>query len=129
MNIALLLVTHVNIGKNMLMVAESILGEQAGNTACIDVPMDSETAIIEQQVQDALKILDSRDGALILTDTYGSTPDNIARSIIRSCQCRLISGLNLPMLIRVLNYRDQSLDELTSKALSGGRKGITVYNL
>jgi mannose PTS system EIIA component len=129
MNIALLLVTHINIGKNMLMVAESILGERAGNIMCIDVPMDSETILIEQQTTDALAKLDSRDGALILTDTYGSTPDNIARSILRSCQCRLISGLNLPMLIRILNYRNESLDELTGKALAGGRKGIMVHNL
>lgn len=129
MSIALLLVTHVNIGKDMLMVAESILGEQAGNTACIDVPMDSETCVIEQQALDTLAGLDSREGALILTDTYGSTPDNIARGIVRSCQCKLISGLNLPMLIRILNYRGLPLDELTSKALSGGRKGITVHTL
>jgi PTS system mannose-specific IIA component len=129
MSIALLLVTHVNIGKDMLMVAENILGEKAVNTTCIDVPMDSETVIIEQQALDALAALDSRDGALILTDTYGSTPDNIARGILRSCQCKLISGLNLPMLIRILNYRDLPLDELTGRALAGGRKGITVHNL
>ena len=126
MSIGLLLVTHINIGKNMLMVAENILGEQADNTACIDVPMDSETVIIEHQVLDALAGLDSRDGVLILTDTYGSTPDNIASGILGSCQCRLVSGLNLPMLLRILNYRDVSLDELTSKALSGGRKGIAL---
>ncbi len=129
MSIALLLVTHVNIGRDMLMVAESILGEQTDNTTCIDVPMDSETVIIEQQALDALAALDIRDGALILTDTFGSTPDNIARGIIKSCQCRLISGLNLPMLIRILNYRNESLDELTSKAQAGGRKGITVHKL
>ncbi len=65
------------------------------------------------------------DGVLVLADLYGATPCNIAERLPRSaCTCSCVSGLNLPMLLRVLNYPEQSLDELAQTAASGGRSGI-----
>ena len=66
----------------------------------------------------------SGDGVLVLTDLYGSTPSNIACKLRRHGHVRVVSGVNLPMLIRVLNYPDLDLDSLKEKALSGGRDGV-----
>ncbi|CAK0770012.1 hypothetical protein CCP3SC15_4060003 [Gammaproteobacteria bacterium] len=67
--------------------------------------------------------LDQGDGVLVLTDMYGSTPSNIACRL-DSEKVRIVAGVNLPMLIRVLNYSYLSLEDLTNKAISGGRDGI-----
>jgi PTS system ascorbate-specific IIA component len=63
---------------------------------------------------------------LVLTDMYGSTPSNIASRLVRERGWRLIAGVNLPMLIRVLNYSGLGIHELISKALSGGHDGIML---
>ena len=126
MTIALMLVTHVNVGKDMLSAAESIVGETAENTACIDVPMDTDTDTVRSLALAALDGLDYKDGVLILSDTFGSTPCNIASRLLESCRCNLVSGLNLPMLLSILNYRDLPLDEVTDKAVNSGCKGITA---
>ena len=68
--------------------------------------------------------LDHGQGVLILTDIYGSTPSNIACALSTKENVRIISGINLPMLIRVLNYPNLELDELVLKAISGGQEGI-----
>ena len=68
--------------------------------------------------------LDQGDGVLILTDMYGSTPGNIACALGQNNRVAVVAGLNLPMLVRVLNYPQLDLHTLAEKAESGGRIGI-----
>ena len=71
--------------------------------------------------------LDQGDGVLILADLYGATPCNIGLSLSAlGVHLRCVSGLNLPMLLRVLNYAEKPLDELAEIAASGGRGGIFI---
>ena len=64
-------------------------------------------------------------GILLIThENIGATPDNLARYFSVECQVRLISGINLPMLLRVLNYAHQSLELLCQTAFTGGTKGV-----
>ena len=62
----------------------------------------------------------------MLTDLYGSTPSNIAASLASRGKVRIVSGLNLPMLVRVLNYPGDDLPSLADKAMSGGNRGILL---
>jgi len=62
---------------------------------------------------------------LVLTDLYGSTPSNIAQKLIAQRNVHVVSGLNLSMLIRILNYPQLPLLELSEKAVSGGKDGIS----
>lgn len=75
-------------------------------------------------MDDTLCKLDQGQGILILTDMFGSTPSNIACAVSDRNDIRIVSGLNLPMLIRVLNYPSLSLEELELKAISGGQEGV-----
>lgn len=125
MSVALLLVTHKNIGNDMLMITSSILNDEFNNTACIEIPMDSNTDAKKQQIADAISRLSTEEGVLILTDSYGSTPCNLANEFLDSKNRGLVSGLNLPMLIRIMNYRSLPLAELQQVALDGGKHGIT----
>ncbi len=125
MSVAVLLVTHEHIGNDMLSVTASILNDELKNTACVEIPMDTETNQIAKRATVALDNLATDEGVLILTDSYGSTPCNIAKELLNHEHRILISGLNLPMLIRIMNYRSLPLDELKGIAIDGGKRGIT----
>jgi PTS system ascorbate-specific IIA component len=87
--------------------------------------MNADIDNMKHQVAIALTGLSTDDGVLILTDSYGSTPCNIANEFLDSNNRTLVSGLNLPMLIRIMNYRSLPLDELRDIAIEGGKHGIT----
>jgi PTS system mannose-specific IIA component len=125
MSVALLLVTHEHIGNDMLAITGSILNDELNNTACVEIPMNADIDNMKHQVANALNELSTNDGVLILTDSYGSTPCNIANEFLDSKNRSLVSGLNLPMLIRIMNYRSLPLDELRDIAIEGGKHGIT----
>lgn len=125
MSVALLLVTHEHIGNHMLSITASILNDDLKNVTCVEIPMDSDTDQIAALVTLALDNLATDDGVLILTDSYGSTPCNIAKEFLNHEHRILVSGLNLPMLIRIMNYRLLPLDELMDIAIDGGKRGIT----
>lgn len=126
MSVALLLVTHKKIATSLIEVASSIVNDAPENMAYIEVPMDASVENIENVIKDKLDLLDQVDGTLILTDMYGSTPSNIATKFIHQNNTHLISGLNLPMLVKIMNYRDLPLAELSEKTLYGGKESITL---
>ena len=129
MNVALLLITHDNIGNGMLTVARSVLSDGPDNTACVEIPMDADIDDMKQKISDTLEALATDQGVLILTDSYGSTPSNIASAFLDGRNRTLVSGLNLPMLIRVMNYRSRPLEELEGIAIDGGKHGIISRTL
>jgi PTS system ascorbate-specific IIA component len=61
---------------------------------------------------------------LVLTDVFGATPCNIAQKVVDGVQCKLVAGVNLPMLLRTVNYRHETLDVLVARALAGGAQSI-----
>ncbi len=63
-------------------------------------------------------------GILILTDIFGATPSNVARALTDGVTTKLITGVNLPMLLRAITYRHESLDALVERALAGGAQGV-----
>lgn len=127
MSAALLLITHENIAKNLLAIAGSIINGEPKNISYIEVPMDASVEDIELWVDRELAQLDTAEGLFVITDIYGGTPSNIAEKIAARENTCLISGLNLPMLVRIMNYRTLPLAELLEKAVNGGQKGITMH--
>ncbi len=129
MNVGILLITHDGIGAVLLQSATDILGICTVSTKTLSAPSDCDPERILEDAKQAILELDSGDGVLVLTDMYGATPSNIACRLQACCQVRIVSGLNLPMLIRILNYPDLSLDELQHKAVTGGRDGVVTCNI
>lgn len=124
MSVGLLLITHVGIAQSLLATADKMLGDYSTHTRTLEVPLDAPTETLTQQARQHIAELDQGQGVLILTDLYGSTPGNIACSLLTINNTRLVAGINLPMLVRTLNYSELTLDELVSKAESGGKDGI-----
>lgn len=125
---ALLLITHENIAPGLLSIAQDILNQAIPNTASIEVPMSSATDDIHIAAAKKISQLDTDSGLLILTDLVGSTPFNIAAQLkAKQENALLVSGLNLPMLLKLSNYRTLPLNELAEKAIIGGQSGIAVH--
>ncbi|MCB1774453.1 MAG: PTS fructose transporter subunit IIA [Gammaproteobacteria bacterium] len=125
MSVGVLLLTHPGVGNAMLHIATRIIGRTATPVKCLEVPPDAPLEPVCEQARSMLKVLDRGAGVLVLTDIYGATPHNIAREVACDQQrSTVLSGLNLPMLVRVFNYPDDDLDTLASKAAEGGTRGI-----
>jgi PTS system ascorbate-specific IIA component len=76
--------------------------------------------------RDACTELDQGDGVLVMTDLFGSTPSNIAGRLLERYNVRVISGVSVPMLLRILNYPDASLEKLAEIAVEGAHNGVIV---
>lgn len=126
MSIGILIITHAGIGAALLEAATKMLEICPLLTETLSVTNDSNVDMLRAQAKDMRTALDRGDGVLVLTDMYGSTPGNIANDLQDDDMVRVVSGINLPMLIRVLNYPRLNLQELAEKALSGGRSGILL---
>ncbi len=125
MSIGLLLITHSRIGEALLETASKMLeGSELPVIRTLSVGVDCNPDQISMEARSLLETLDEGQGVLVFTDMYGSTPSNIAFSLAKKGRVNVISGVNLPMLIRTLNYPALDLNAMTEKAVSGGREGI-----
>jgi PTS system ascorbate-specific IIA component len=74
--------------------------------------------------RDLVKLVDSGNGVLILTDIYGATPSNLAMKLLSPGRVEGIAGVNLPMLLRAIAYRDKDMETLMTRTVAGGRDGV-----
>lgn len=124
MTVGLLLITHNDLGAALLATATRMLACCPLPVGTLGVSETSDLAPLIQQSQSMIKGLDHGDGVLVLTDMYGSTPSNIAARLRCEDRVAVVAGVNLPMLVRALNYPYLDLSELTERVLSGGRDGV-----
>ncbi|TQV64886.1 MAG: PTS fructose transporter subunit IIA [Halothiobacillaceae bacterium] len=126
MRAGVLIIAHNHIGQQLLETATDMLNRCPVQVRSLEVMQDDDPVDLLARARRLLADIDQGAGVLVLTDMYGSTPSNIAHRLSDHDQqaVRVLSGINLPMLVRALNYAELHLDELAQKALSGGREGI-----
>ena len=125
MAVSILTVTHGNLGHELLGTAKSMLDAPLPLVCrALSVTDTNNADKLLSTAQNLCAEIDQGDGVLVLTDIFGSTPSNICNKLNTSATVRVLAGLNLPMLIRAMNYPDLSLDKLAEKALSGAHIGI-----
>ena len=95
-------------------------------TEAMDIRADSDPDEQRQRAKVLVDKLDQGDGVLVMTDMYGSTPSNIACGMISEGRVAVVAGVNLPMLVKVLNYSQLDLTTLAEKVESGGHRGIRI---
>ncbi|MEW5789266.1 MAG: PTS fructose transporter subunit IIA [Pseudomonadota bacterium] len=122
--IALLIVAHGNLGDSLIQCAGHVLGKRPEALENLDLSACQDPAEMLVQARQALARMDQGDGVLILTDVYGATPCNTVCKILQGHQIEAVAGVNLPMLLKALTYRDQGMDILLQKAVAGGQAGI-----
>lgn len=127
MAVGILLVTHPGVGSALLTVATRLLGNLPLPIEAFEVPFDADTDQLLPSASGALRRVDHGHGVLVLTDLYGASPSNLAAQLARlGTPVRRISGLSLPMLLRVLNYCEHDIDDLPAIAAGGGRNGVIL---
>ena len=126
MAVGILLVTHSGIGSALVAIAGGMLrGNLPLKLEAFEVPFDADPDALLPQASAAMRRVDGGDGVLILTDLYGASPSNLAAKLSRlGTPARRVSALNLPMLMRVMNYAELPLEELPAVAAAGARNGV-----
>lgn len=121
--IGVLLVSHGRLGQQLLDTVTSMLGELSLATEVIGVHGEDDPDERAREAMDAAARVDSGGGVLVLTDAFGSTPSNIANRLAADNR-RMVAGVNLPMLVRIYNYPELTLQEMAGSAIEGGRGGV-----
>lgn len=124
MSVGVLLVTHGGVGPALIGTAEKVLGALPLRVAALDVPPGADLDATLRECRRLRASLDTGDGMLVLSDLCGSTPFNLGRRLCEEPATRMVCGVNLPMLLKVMNYCQLDLDALAEKALLGGRQSI-----
>ena len=123
--VGVIVVTHGQFGKYLLEAAQTILGPQE-QCAHIAVEGAVEMSALLSDLKHTVKQLETGDGVIILTDLFGGTPSNISLSLLQPGKVDVLTGANLPMLLRILGMRGQDLSQLAQDAKNAAIQGIGV---
>ncbi len=125
--IGILILTTGNTGQHLIEDAASIAGDMPEGLLSLAAHHRSPEKLLAL-IGESVQTLDEGDGVLILADIYGSTHSNTACSMLEPGRVELVTGISLPMLMRALNYRHLSLEQLAEKAATGGRECVVWPN-
>lgn len=126
--IGILIISHGAFGEALIHCASHVLGKRPLRVRQVGVTMHDDPDAMLPVAQDLVKQLDDGDGVLILSDMLGATPSNLATRLLQPGHIEGVSGVNLPMLIRALTYREEPLAIVVEKAISGGTAGVVHLN-
>jgi mannose PTS system EIIA component len=123
MNTGLFLIAHAPLASALRAAVLHVFPDVAQGILALDVP-PHEPPEVTMAAAAALLAQLGTPNTLVLTDVFGATPCNVAQRVVDGVHSRLIAGVNLPMLLRTVNYRQEALDVLVARALAGGTQSI-----
>ena len=121
--IGILLLTHAPLGQAFIQAATHVFRAKPERIEALDVLADQNPEEVRQMALDAIARLNDGGGVLVITDVMGGTPSNCTMPLRQPGEVEVIAGISLPMLLRALTYRQNSLDFAVEMALSGGQDG------
>ena len=124
----MLIVTHGEIGTALLESARQILAVEVPQVATLSVWRQDDPDDLVLRARELLDGIDGGDGVLVLTDIFGATPGNVVSRLLEDGRVEGVSGVSLPMLLRVLTGRNGSLPAAVQRARSGGADGVVHMN-
>ena len=124
--VGVVLVTHPNLGEEFIRSAELICGKLA-NLTTVSIDTRIEVEELRKEIAEAIRRVDSGNGVLILTDMFGGTPSNMSLAFLAEGRVEVVTGLNLPMLIKISNCREERpLPELAKMVKEAGQRNINL---
>lgn len=125
--IGILIIAHGSLGESLIHCVSHVLGKTPPQLSYFAVGTDIDPADLLPQAKQLVEKLNTGAGVIVLSDMYGATPCNLVTKLLAPDQVEGVAGVNLPMLVRVLNYRDKPLKICVDKAISGGRDGVVHF--
>ncbi len=123
MTTGLLIIAHAPLASALRQSVLHVFPDDAAHVAALDIDSDHPAEQLLASARSAMESLDAP-CTLVLTDVFGATPCSVAQRLVDGVHTRLIAGVNLPMLLRAMTYRDESLEALVARAMTGGVQGI-----
>lgn len=126
--IGIIIVAHFGLAEKFLEAAEKIAGKKTKKIAAVTINYSKDIDEINQEITKAIKKVDGNDGVLILTDMFGGTPCNMSLPFLKEEKVEVLTGLNLPMLIEVLDaeHNQKSLSDFAQYIQALGQKNICL---
>ncbi|MCL2636363.1 MAG: PTS fructose transporter subunit IIA [Betaproteobacteria bacterium] len=122
--IGILLITHGSFGEALVQNACHVLNKRPAQLNQLGVAAQDDPLELLPLARQMLDLVDNGEGALVLTDVFGATPSNLAGRLLEPGRVEGLAGVNLPMLLRALTYRDKGMEVLLQRTRDGGRDGI-----
>lgn len=125
--VGVIVVTHCNLGKELIAAAELVVGEELRQFQSVSIDPKESFEQIREKIIEAIRKVDGGQGVLILTDMYGGTPSNISLSFLEEKKIDVITGVNLPMLLKLATYQnDMDLEQLAVYITDYGQRNINL---
>ena len=122
--IGILLITHGSYGEALVQNVSHVLNRRPSQVMQLGLTSQDDPLDILPMAREMLALVDKGDGVLILTDIFGASPSNLALKLLERGRVEGLTGVNMPMLLRALTYRDKGMETLLVRASDGGRDGI-----
>lgn len=122
--VGILLLTHAPLGQAFIDAASHVFRGRPANLEAIDVQADQDPVEVKRIAKAAIAKLDDGSGVLVITDVMGGTPSNCTIQLNDPGRVEVIAGISLPMLLRAITYRNDTLDVVVEMALAGGQSGV-----
>ncbi len=125
--IGIVIVTHSRLGEALIEAAEFILGSRPEGTVAVSINLQEQVDSLRDRISEAIKKVRNPQGVLVLTDMFGGTPSNLAYSFLEEGRVEVISGVNLPILIKAVNAREEmELVKLAECIETYGKRSISL---
>ena len=125
--IGIVIVTHSQLGEALIEAAEFILGSKPENTIAVSIDLKENAEKLREKIDSAIKKVRQPEGVLILTDMFGGTPSNLSYSFLEEGKIEVISGVNLPILIKATGARkENALSDLAVSLEAFGKRSISL---
>jgi len=125
--IGIVIATHSHLGNALIDAAEFIIGSKPDDVVPVTIDLNENAEKLREKIAEGIKNVHQDEGVLILTDMFGGTPSNLSYSFLEEGRIEVLSGVNLPILIKALNSRDKmELNTLATTLETFGRKSITL---
>ena len=119
----ILIIAHAPLASAFLQCVQHVFPDHPASVAALDVQPDMPPEETLAHASVLLRQLDTPQ-TLVLTDIFGATPCNVAQQLADGINTKLVTGMNLPMLLRAVCYRHEALDTLVARALAGASQGV-----
>jgi len=126
--IGILIIAHGGFGESLLECAKHVIGNEPRQVAYLAVTNHDDPDVFLPIAQNLVAKLNEGDGVLVLSDMYGATPCNIVSKLLIPGEVEGVAGVNMPMIVRTMSYRHESLSALVEKAVTGGREGVVHFS-